>query len=264
MLLKKSGYGGGILAFTVACPIAGVAMLLCLPHKFKKLMAALAYKDLLIRGAILGVTQIFICEALIQSTTAITFVASLLGSLCGVIGGQFLLNERLNKIGTIGVVCALLGSLLDPRIFQVSMFAVIAGALQGASMLMTRKVMINKRAISETVWVTLVVASGITAIYVFFRMGFEHVVDLDPIGVLSIAAGGLLVQLSVCNIYRLLDTQTAGALTLSRIPFAMGLDFLVLGAVVSWIQIGSASLIILGGLIVMMSRRKPTKINAKD
>ena len=132
----------------------------------------------------------------------------------------------------------------------------IAGLLQGGSTLLTRQVMIKKRTIAQTVWVSLVVGSSTAAIYVFFRMGFGSVFDLDPIGILLIAFCALLLQLSVCNIYRMLDTQTAGALTLSRIPFAMGLDFIAFGATISLIQLSSATMIIIGGLVVIFSKNK--------
>jgi drug/metabolite transporter (DMT)-like permease len=221
-LLKSFGMNVGLDIFvqgSMLCAICYVSISLI----FRKV--PLFEFEFVIRGIILGLTQIFITIGLSKNSVSATVVSSTVGVLVGTLGGRMLLKEKIGHNQKLGFFIALSGAGLRLLNADFSLSAVIAGFLTGSNFVLTRKVMKNNRKMVDVVFLTLLYSSLTAGLFLIaFGLGETVIAPVQWSKLIILVTLTLGIQFSTCLVNSLIDTQLSGVFSLSRIPASLAID----------------------------------------
>ncbi len=241
--------------------ISGVILFgLHLPWRPAKLLAALTEPSLLIRGGLLGLTQILFFQAMLSGETSTVMVASSIGSMVAVVLGSIVLGERLSGRAFVAMAGALIGSFINPAILAITSLGILAGLVQGSSSLFTR--MVAKKTVlatREMVAATVGVGSFVIILYLVTSNQLQLLKHFRWQDVLLFTFMLCTVQYSLYTMYQFIDTQRGAALTLSRIPAAILLEMLFLSKLPSPYQFASTVIIIASSILMILANKRTAR-----
>lgn len=249
LLLKKLDDSGGIALFSLSTLLSFAVHSLINP---RAVMRSILNRGIVIRGAIFGLTQVFLLHALTEGETSSVLIASSLGTIVGLTLGTIFLKEKVRGWNLAGLLTSVIGSLLQPNIYIVTSSAIIGGAVQGLGAFMTRRLMIEPQIhVFGAVAGTMGYGAIMTLLALMEKNNINafYLVKLESVLLMSVIV--TIVQYSVFFLYRILNSQLAGSLALSRIPLAILFEVLAFGVYPTKYGIASAVFILLGALMIL-------------
>lgn len=243
---------GGIVLFGTVVTIAFLLHLVLWP---RLTLQGLKNKNMLFRGLLYGTTQILILKAQANGYTSTAIVGSTMGSVFGVILGRLILKEKIQGIAVASVVLCFIAVFLNPILILQSGFGVLAGLTQGLGFVMARSLMLEKHSIRQSISTGFFVSSVLTLGYLSTYSPLSAFTSIEPLSLLVVLILALVIQYGFFYLYKILDTQRASLLTLSRVPWSIVIEYLFLGAVLTTQQLLSGTLILLGSAFLIFEAK---------
>ena len=252
LYVRLNDASGGLGLFAVS---AGVCFFLHLVLFPKSIAMGLKNKTAIVRGLLFGTTQVLIFKAQAEGFTTTALVSATMGSVFGVIFGRILLKEKLKGVSVLAAVFCFTAVFIDPSLILKSYWGVIAGLIQGVAWVLVRKLMLEEIPIKEGVSIGFLVASLVSFLG-FYAFGWKSSELLFPLRhIVVVVFFALTIQYAFFYLYKLLDSQRASLLTLSRIPWVIGVEGALFGALISTNKVLSAILIMVGTLILILESK---------
>lgn len=220
---------------------------------------------LLIKGLSFGLTQVFIYQTLVLSNVSNTMIASLFGGIVVTVAGAIFLKESLPPKSYIGVGLAFLGSFIyfigKIDLISISLFAFLAGLLQGATTTITRSNVKNSFS-----WISIIISNffwgGIilTIFSLYENNGLPQSETFFSTNSFIVAVVIIFAQLSLFLMMKFSSTQVSASLSLTRIPTSFICDVLVFSGTVFLVDAISTLLITSGIALtaIFNSKKKQT------
>lgn len=261
LFVKLHGHDGGLSLFAA---ITGIAFILHLIVWPRITLQGLVDRKMLFRGLLYGVTQVLIFKAQRNGFTSTALVSSTMGSIFGVILGRTILKERVQGIGLLAVILCFAAVFINPILVIKSYWGVLGGLIQGSGFVLARSLMLNQKSIRQSI------STGF-AIAFLVALAALNINHTAPIGFLSIRLFDILVALSILLIvqygffylYKILDSQRASILTLSRLPWAFSLEHIILNSIIPMGQIVSCCLVAGASGVLVLESQKGSKLESR-
>lgn len=249
LLIRVFGTQGGLNIFALSTAVAFVAHLLLWP---RQTVAGLLDHKMVIRGVLYGLTQVLIFKAQAHGQTSAALVASTMGSVFGVILGRFFLGERLRGAALVAAGFCFTACFIDPLIIVKSYWGLAGGLIQGIGFVLARSLMLTGKSPSQSISTGFCLASIVGFVTLFLSGEIASASQINLRNLVFITIVVVLIQYAFFQLYRALDSQRASMLLLSRIPWALALEFLLFGAVIAAAQLASSILIAFGALLLLL------------
>jgi drug/metabolite transporter (DMT)-like permease len=258
LVFGRAAKDGGISMFAAVCVVLSVIHVVAVPRRIGA--ALLDWRNWL-RGVLFGVTQILLFRSQASGGTTTMMASAVVGTVAGMSLGRWILRERGTAADYIALALGLVGAMLDRQALVATALGAAGGAIQGITSVTVRSLMLNGRNVSGAIGSGFLIGAIVTCPFAggISRMFFA------PSGIqLGIAVFALfLLQYAYFWIYRLLDTQKAGIVSLSRVPWSMFLESEVLGRTLAGVQVLSSVIILIGAAISLFSRSPDHASGAK-
>lgn len=242
-LLKDIGVGGGLALFGIGALTAGVGFALT---GGVSVWRRLTDPLLIWRGVMFAATQILFCESIRRGSAAAAINASVLGSLVGVGLGRLVLRERVVGRAAFGLAMALFGAFATSLGHGYTLYAVGGGILLGANSTLIRALLrVPDASVTAVLAVPLIHAGCLMACVELLWSGTAGFVNLHWTAIWFVVCLAA-TQLLSCQVLRRLDSQKTAVLTLTRLPTAALLEYLILGQVPTWLQVAGLGFIAVG------------------
>jgi drug/metabolite transporter (DMT)-like permease len=246
--LKKFGKEGGVTLFGQATFCLFILHFLFLPKLTIKGISD--WKNVL-RGFLFGFTQVCLLRAQSDGLTSTVLLVSTMGNVVGMFLGRAFLKEKVSGVSLAASLIAVIGVVVNFSLVFQSRWAVLGGLIQGISSVIVRSLMIKQRSIPESVGSGFLMGSISTLILVKGEADLSKYLHINVISLVVVMALLLVVQYAFFYLYRILDSQRASVLALSRVPFAFTWDCFFLGASISYTALVSGILIATGALLTV-------------
>ena len=241
---------GGLSLFALTCLVAFLLHVVLWP---RQTLRGFADRKMFIRGLLFGITQVLIFKAQSHGHTSTALVASTLGSVFGVLLGRIFLKERIQGFAAVAVVLCMVAVFMNPLLIVRAYWGVLGGFIQGTGFVLARALMLNKKSMRQSISTGLGMGLAVAVVALFVSehtlpgMGNAKYQDLLITTILL-----LVIQYGFFQLYKVLDTQRASILTLSRLPWIVAIEALFLGTVIAYQQMISATLIGCAALILVL------------
>lgn len=248
LLARVLGQKGGLDLFTLSAVVIFLGHLIILPRR-----TLLGFTDwkMCVRGVLFGLTQVLIFKAQAAGQTSAALVASTMGSVCGVLLGRAFLKEQLQGLGVFAAFCCFGAAFASPKLILVSYWGVLGGLIQGAGFVLARSLMVERKGAAESISTGFALGALIGLIALWSTGDLSTLAKVDPMNIVIVVTIALLIQYAFFYLYKILDAQRASMLLLSRIPWAIGLEHVLLGAAVLAEQLFSSALIALSAALLL-------------
>ncbi|MGK5090367.1 hypothetical protein WDW86_22710 [Bdellovibrionota bacterium FG-2] len=261
LFVRMHGHDGGLTLFAAAAACAWLAHLVVWP---KRTIQGLAQPKMLFRGMLFGLTQVFIFKVQKAGLTSAALVSSTMGSVFGVLLGRVYLKEKLKGLSFGALGFSLAAVFINPALILSSYLGVIGGFIQGTGFVLARSLMIEEQSVRQSVATGLFVAAvvSIVALLVGGETSAASFLSLAPTDLLMTMGLLLVVQYAFFCLFRVLDAPRASMLTLSRIPWAVCLEWAILGIIAKPTQWVAACFVAASSALLILESRKVKKASA--
>jgi drug/metabolite transporter (DMT)-like permease len=253
LLTRIWGQDGGLNAFAAVALIAFCIHAAVFP---RQTLSGLRQPKMLLRGALFSLTQVLIFKAQATGFTSTALVASTMGSVFGVLLGRILLKERLEGLSLVAGGLCIGAVLLNPSMILHSHWGILGGLIQGSGFVLARSLMLDQKSIRESI----ACGYGVGAVIGFITLAVTSQIEsitLIPVRNLAILViMSLVIQYAFFYLYKILDSQRASMLLLSRIPWAQGLEFVFFGATLVVSQLSASVMILLGAILLVADAKR--------
>lgn len=248
-LVRLRGVHGGLEIFTLGCFISFFLHLLVVPRK-----AAIGLRDprMFVRGLFYGLAQVFIFKAQYDGQTSGALVAAVFGSVIAVVLGHFLLKERPSRLAILAIVLAFSGFFIDLSLFMTSSWGIAGGLVQGLSIVTVRWLMKNKHSQQEAISVGFLLGGIVGLLTLTVSGELSLISQIHLVDMLWAVPVMFITQYFYFYLIKILDAPRSSILVLTRIPWAMGLEFAVLGIVASVNQVLASACVVLAAAILVV------------
>ena len=210
---------------------------------------------LVLRGVLYGLTQVLIFTAMSSGNTATALVASTTGSIFGVVLGRLILGERVRGLALAAVFVSTAAVFQDPGLILGAGWGLLGGLIQGLGFVIVRSLMIDRESVRSSIsaeffWAALVSAGALVWVG---DAGTLFRVDWQDVAAAVFLAG--VIQYAFFHLFKVLDSQRASMLTLSRIPWALAFEGVLLGIVPGTQQITTSGLVLMAAALLVMETR---------
>ncbi len=243
---------GGIAIFGSMAILVFVIHLMIWP---KLTFLGLRDKRMWARGFFYGVTQILVLKAQSSGFTSTAFVSSIMGSVFGVILGRVILKERIQGLAIVGAAFCFIAVFLNPMIILQSYWGLVGGFTQGLSFVLARSLMTEKRSIRQSIATGFFVSAVITVAFLTTTSSPRLLLEVNFHDLIIVTALGIIIQYGFFYLYKMLDTQRASLVALSRLPWAMALERIIYGNALLLPQILSSTLIMIGSAFLLFDAK---------
>lgn len=249
LFTRLFGHNGGLNLFTLTVAIAFLLHLLVWP---RLTLNGLKDRKMLLRGVFYGLTQVLILKAQANGHTSTALVASTMGSVFGVLFGRLLLKEKVTGLALVALPFCVVATLLNPLVILSSYWGVLGGLIQGSGFVLARSLMIEHKGTRESISTGFGVGAIVGAIALAIDRDLASMWAIPSTTLLLTITFVLIIQYAFFYLYKILDSQRASMLLLSRIPWALGLEYTIFGIGIAVSQAISSSLILIGALLLAL------------
>jgi drug/metabolite transporter (DMT)-like permease len=253
-LLKYFSHGdGGLCLFAALSGLIFCIHFLIWP---KPTLKGLLDRDACIRGVLYGLTQVMITKALKQGFTSTALVASTMGSVFGVLLGRLVLKEVIKGYALVGAAFCFIAVFLNPMLIFKSYWGVVGGLTQGLGFVLSRSLMLREKSIRQSISTGFLMSALVSLLAVALtEKNMNGFLSLKIMDVAILVAIAVMIQYGFFYLYKVLDSQRASLLTLSRLPWSMTFDYLILGSAFAFQKIIAACLIAAGSAFLLVDAR---------
>ena len=244
LFVKLRGSDGGLDLFCLASVAIFIGHLIIWP---KLTLAGIMDWKMMIRGLLYGLTQVLIFKSQAHGSTSTALIAATTGNVFGAILGRLILKEKLYGVALLAATICASAAFTNPNILIVSYWGLIGGFIQGLGFVLARSIMIEKKSIRQSISTGFFFAAAISvAVLLLDQKGMTFLFNVRWNNVAFTVAIAVLVQYGFFYLFKILDSQRASLLALSRIPSAIGIESVLFGRLISVSQGVSAVLILIG------------------
>jgi drug/metabolite transporter (DMT)-like permease len=256
LFVKIRGHDGGLALFAAA---SSVSFLLHLVISPLRTFRGLLDRQMLFRGLLYGLTQVLIFKAQASGNTSAALVASTMGSVFGVILGRLLLGERIQGIAVLAAALCFAAVLIYAPILLHSYWGMLGGLIQGTGFVLSRSLMVQKKSIPQSISTGFFAASAVSLFALLASGSSLSALQVGIDNLVVTVTIAIVVQYAFFKLYKMMDAQRASLLTLSRIPWAIGLEHLLLGSTIVPTQLFSSALISTGSALLLFDANLQNK-----
>ncbi len=255
--VRWRGLDGGLTLFALGAGLVFLGHLVVWP---RDTLAGLKDTKILIRAILFGITQVFLLKAQSNGNTSAVLVASTMGSVFGILAGRIFLKEKLEGLAFLAILSTVAAVFLNPILILSSYLGIIGGLIQGSSLALSRHLMIEKKSIRRNISTGYGIATLI-AVPILMSSGtaplLQNISILDVIVTAGIAA---LVQYFYFFLCKRMDAPRIAILALSRIPWAIAIEYVILRHLPTQNGVVAGALIVLSTVLLIAdaSRRAAT------
>ncbi|MBI3542096.1 MAG: EamA family transporter [Deltaproteobacteria bacterium] len=252
LFVRLRGQGGGLDLFGIAAAFIFVGHLALWP---RLVLRGLRDSRTLVRGALFGVTQVLIFKAQAAGHTSTAIVAATMGSVFGVLLGRMILKEKLQGLAAVAGALCLLATLTNPAVLLVSYWGIAAGIIQGSGAVLARSMMLDRLSIRQSIAGGYLVAALCSGVAIAFDASHFEPARIHLVDVAGTVVIGILAQYCFFYLYKMLDSQRASTLALSRIPWVLAAESVLFGRILPPGQLFSGALVIAGSMLFLVDAR---------
>lgn len=255
LIAKLVGSNGGINVACISSLILFIFHLIIWP---KLTLKSLVNWQYMFRAILFGVTQIFLFKAQSYGSTSAMLIAGIAGTLVGSALGRLILKEIPDWLDILAILVGVFGIVIGNENISVNLWAISGGVIQGITAVTARSLM-KKRASRRAA-----VASGFFVLFLtslFMLIVSNDLSSVKTLTIPGIAAATIVVTLSqyaFFQLYKLYDTQKAAVISLLRVPWAVMLELIVIGTVISTTKLISSTVIILAAAVSLIHHARKT------
>jgi drug/metabolite transporter (DMT)-like permease len=255
LFVRLRGQDGGLGLFSAAAASVFLIHLALWP---RLTLRGVLDRKMVLRGLLYGLTQVLIFKAMANGHTSTALVASTMGSVFGVILGRAVLRERIDGLAVVAGAFCFAAVFLNPMLIAQSHWGVLGGLIQGTGFVLARSLMVEKKSRRQSISTGFFVAA-LVGVVVLSLEGKTGTIFTTGAENLAIGIGiALVVQYAFFHLYKVLDAQRASMLTLSRIPWAFGLEYAIVGTALAGPKILAATLITMGAALLLIDAKLRT------
>lgn len=210
---------------------------------------------LVVRGVLYGLAQVLIFTAQSGGDTSSALVASTSGSIFGMLLGRMFLGERVRGLALAAAVLSVLAVFHQPALVFKSGMGLAGGFVQGIGFVIVRSLMIDRERIRRAIAVEFFWASAVSVAALAILGDAGALVRVAPQAVAAGALLALVIQYAFFHLFRVLDSQRASMLTLSRIPWALALEAVLIGVIPGSGRILAAALVLSASVLLILDSR---------
>jgi drug/metabolite transporter (DMT)-like permease len=258
LVAKLAGSNGGVNVVCVSSLILFLFHLLIWP---KLTFVALTERENVLRAILFSVTQIFLFKAQSSGSTSSMLIAGIAGTIVGSVLGRLILKEVPDWLDVFAIIIGILAILIGNENLSNNLWALTGGIIQGVTAVVTRSLMRKKASRRGCI------ASGFFFMFITMLIvlvvtrNTETIVALTMPGLTATIFVMLLAQYAFFQLYKLYDTQKAAVISLLRVPWAVVLELIVIGTVISTTKLISSAVIILAAAVSLIHHARKTAKN---
>lgn len=253
LFLKLTTTDGGIASFGALSFCVFFSHLVIWPRRS---LSGLLNSEMLFRGLLYGTTQMLIFAAQSKGQSSSALVAATMGSVFGVILGHWLLGERIRGYALAAAGFCFVAVFSNPLLVLRSHFGVLGGFTQGFGFVVARSLMLKKQSIRQSISTQFFVSGCVAVVVLAFTRRMSSIVDVNGQHLLALFAFAIVIQYGFFHLYKILDSQRASLLTLSRLPSSIALEHVIVGTSVTAGQMFAAANIIVGNIFLLFDARR--------
>lgn len=242
---------GGLLLFFHSSIISCI---LLLPLSLSRNIKSLISYHLLTRGCIFSLTQIFIFKAQEYSFSSDVILASITGTISGILLSRVILKEKISFGSILSFTLCVVGVVFYEAPVMAKLFGAISGGLISAVLISSKHVVQKSHKAMQILFASFFWSTIITGLFIFL---FEANYQVTSMNIQStIVATVILISLQLYYIlmFKKVSASIVSSLILTRVPAAFLLEFLIYNRnITSHIAIIS-SLILLAALIPVIEK----------
>lgn len=247
VVIKATDISGGLAYFGLSCLLVWLLHLLVFGVAG---LNGLFNKALVFRGILFGISQVLFFTALRYASAGEMIIASVTGGVVGLLLGAFILKEKISNKALASAALIIACPIIETDFLHVGFYAILGGIIQGSGVAITRSIMRkDNSAPSMTVATGLFYAGLINLFVLVFFQGKYQLSSVSPNELLIFCLILLAVQYGQVLVHKVMDTQRSSIYTLSRIPAAIFLEFIILRTVPTWSKIILGAIILGAGVI---------------
>jgi len=242
LVLKIAGTKGGMDMACITSLILFVLHLLIWP---KLTLNSFKEKQNWLRGFLFGITQVFLLNSQRYGSTSAMLVAGIAGALVGSFLGRLMLKEKPTWLDIAAILIGVVGIIIGNENIQANTWAIAGGVIQGITSVVARSMMNKKLSRRGAVSSGFFILSIVSAIALIIDHDIKSVTVLPLNSIIMVTIVSALAQYAFFQLYKFYDTQKAAVISLLRVPWAVVLELIVLGTVISSAKLISSTIIII-------------------
>ncbi len=253
LFVRMHGHDGGLALFAAAAACGWFLHLLIWP---KHTLQGLLQPKMLLRGLLFGLTQVFIFKVQKAGLTSAALVSSTMGSVFGVLLGRIYLKEKLKGLSFGALGFSLAAVFINPALILSSYLGVIGGFIQGTGFVLARSLMLEAQSVRQSIATGFFVSVLVAGVALLASGEAVQVLSVLPHDLFVTLLLVLTIQYAFFYLFRVLDAPRASMLTLSRIPWAVCLEWAILGVLAKPTQWAAAGLVGASSVLLILESRK--------
>ena len=144
---------------------------------------------------------------------------------------------------------------LSPTLIFKSYWGILGGLIQGTGFVVARILMLDQKSIRQSISTGFGISFLVTLIALSVNKELPLIFKLQRSDVAITVVIAIAVQYGFFYLYKSLDSQRASLLILSRLPWALALESVILGTSFLFMQVASSLLVGAGAVLLLLDAR---------